>query len=145
MADGAAIMQVWAELGGQLRSARRPCPDWAPVGRMVKAARERLAFEGERLRELLARSKARLGPLDDPLDVDLGARGLGFQFAAPRGQERGFLRPFTYRLHVATDGRHQREFPVLVGLYRASLSQAPDAAVSQAQDGGQLGGGELDF
>ena len=46
--------------------------DWAPVQRMIEAARERWLWESERLRDLLKQSNVALAPLEDPLLTDFG-------------------------------------------------------------------------
>lgn len=66
---GAALMRQWAKL-----ATPKPAKTatWAPVGRMIVAAKQySCAFE-DTLRELLDRSDCVLQPLKDPLHADMG-------------------------------------------------------------------------
>jgi hypothetical protein len=68
-----SLLRRWAKLGTMVTAARLAHRrDWAPAQRMIEAARERLLWESERLRDLLQQSNAALAPLEDPLLTDFG-------------------------------------------------------------------------
>jgi hypothetical protein len=67
------LLRTWALMGAELLpSQSRDVPNWDSVRRMIDAASERFAEDGERLRYLLDESRRRLAPLADPFDIDLG-------------------------------------------------------------------------
>jgi hypothetical protein len=69
----ARVMRPWATLVREQSSLPDPgLPTWAPVNRLIEAAKARLQAEEERLRDLLKMSGNKLHPLVDPLSVDLG-------------------------------------------------------------------------
>lgn len=62
-------MRTWASLGA-VRG--RPVPDWNYVTRMIDAVRPAMEVKASQLRSLLEKSRAKLAPLGEPLDLDLG-------------------------------------------------------------------------
>jgi hypothetical protein len=67
------LLRTWAQLGRELVAARRqPVPDWGAACKLVAAARKKLALDAKALERLLAESRKRLHPLEDPFDLDLG-------------------------------------------------------------------------
>jgi hypothetical protein len=67
------VLQTWASLGAELTTTRlRDVPSWDPMHRLIDVAREKLAGDRDRLRNLLSESRQRMAPLEDPFDIDLG-------------------------------------------------------------------------
>jgi hypothetical protein len=71
-------------MGSEILASRiRRVPNWKDVSDLVLAARQKLAGDRERLMRLLTESRRRLGPLEDPFDVDLGLH----RWLAPEREE----------------------------------------------------------
>lgn len=73
--DRATLFQQWAELSRMLAPAQMRCAltfDWTAAQPFIAAAQDKLAFDANKLRDLLEASRARLKPLEEPFDLDLG-------------------------------------------------------------------------
>jgi hypothetical protein len=68
------LLRAWASIGAQLRASRSfaTAAGWSAARRIMDAVRPILAGEAKRLKNLLAKSRKNLAPLEDPFDVDLG-------------------------------------------------------------------------
>jgi hypothetical protein len=68
------LLRAWASIGAQLRASRSfaTAAGWSGAKRIMDAVRPILAGEAKRLKNLLAQSRKKLAPVQDPFDVDLG-------------------------------------------------------------------------
>jgi hypothetical protein len=72
-ADWPSLLRTWGSLGDtSVVSHKKGLADWDAANRMIDAVGPMLGAERERLKVLLAESRARLAPLEDPFDLDLG-------------------------------------------------------------------------
>jgi hypothetical protein len=67
--EWANILRTWASLGA---GWAQPVPSWSSVTGMIKAARPAMEAKASQLRSLLKESSAKLAPLGEPLELDLG-------------------------------------------------------------------------
>jgi len=72
--DAAQAMLLWAGLAERAPVRLAPgAPAWESVQQLVDAGVRLVEYEAAELKELLRRAGDRLAPLEDPLQVDLGA------------------------------------------------------------------------